>query len=64
MAMENSKKEKPEKLDQAKGDAILRRLLKMPPKPHVRPKKKGDDQGRRLPVSDQDRKNRRNPEQG
>jgi len=32
--MPDSKKVKTERLDQEKGNEVLRRMLKMPPKPH------------------------------
>lgn len=44
----------PKEKDQEKGDEVLRRMLKTPPAPKGG-KKKGDDQSRRPPVSDQDK---------
>jgi hypothetical protein len=45
--MANPKKEKLEKPDQAKGDEVLRRLLKTPHKPHVPAKQAKIGKGRR-----------------
>jgi hypothetical protein len=42
------------KTDKEKGDAVLRQMLKTPPKP----KEKGGDKSRRPPILHQDRKDR------
>ncbi len=47
--MSDTKKE----LDQEKGDEVLKRMLKTPPKPH----EKDDDRSRRLPLTEEDREN-------
>lgn len=47
------------KTDQEKGDEVLKRMLKTPPKP----KEKGESRSPRPPVSHQDRENGGNTEE-